>query len=410
MNEKKIRAGLLGERLGHSFSPAIHGMLADYSYELFEIPQKELSDFLSGNRFDALNVTIPYKQAVIPYLAGLSDRAARIGAVNTIAKKENGELWGDNTDYDGLGATIDDLGLSLAGKKVVILGSGGASRMAQVLTEDRGADVIVVSRSGENNYQNLALHADAALLINATPVGMYPKNGETPLSLEVFSALEAVIDLIYNPAKTALLLEAEKKCIPYRNGLLMLVSQAKAAAEIFTNTAISDTVVGDIAKKMAFQTQNIILIGMPGCGKTTLGKLLAAELGRPFADADAEIEKRAGRTIPTIFKEEGEAAFRALETAVLTELGSESGLVIATGGGVVTRPENYPLLKQNGMLLFLDIPPAGLPITGRPLSATKTPEALYAERLLLYRAFADQIIPVSRDISENLARIKEAIL
>lgn len=410
MSNKILRTGLLGEHLSHSFSPQIHSYLADYEYRLIELAPEELGPFLQKGDFDALNVTIPYKKDVIPYMAALSDTAKRIGAVNTIVKQPDGRLLGYNTDYDGLSDMIDALRTSLSGKKVLVLGSGGASRTAVTVATYRGARaVVVVSRRGEDNYDNLHRHADAEIIINATPVGMYPHNGEAPLSLTAFPRLEAVFDLIYNPARTALLMEAEARGIPCQNGLLMLVSQARRASELFQNCEISRTVSGDIAKKMQFDAENIILIGMPGCGKSTLGKLLAEYLGRPFFDADAELVRAAGKSIPDIFREEGEEGFRLRETETLAALGKKSGCVIATGGGAVTRERNYSLLHQNGKILFLDVFPDELPTAGRPLSQAKTPQVLYRERLPLYRRFADMTVPVCRDIAENMKRIKEAL-
>lgn len=408
--KKQLRAGLIGSHLSHSFSPQIHAALADYEYRLFELEASELGIFLTKHDFDALNVTAPYKKDVIPYLARLSDAAARIGAVNTIVREQDGSLSGYNTDYDGLTDLIHDLGVPFANKKVLVLGSGGASRTAVTVATDMGAGaVVVISRSGEDHYGNLEKHRDAAIIINTTPVGMYPHNGEAPLSLSHFPRLEAVIDVIYNPARTALLQEAQARGIPCRNGLLMLVSQARRAAELFLQTTLPATLSQKIAADMARKAENIILIGMPGCGKTTLGKLLAKELGRTFADADALLEKEAGLTIPEIFQREGEAGFRAREAAVLKKLGCEKGQVIATGGGCVTVAENYPSLHQNGRILFLDCDPKGLPTEGRPLSSARSPEILYRERLPLYQKFADITVGVTRDVEENLKRIKEAL-
>lgn len=408
--EKRLKAGLIGEHLSHSYSPEIHGMLAEYEYRLIELPPEGVGPFLLARDFDALNVTIPYKQDVIPYLDRLSDTARRIGAVNTIVREEDNTLSGYNTDYDGLLDTINDLGVSLAGEKVLVLGSGGASKTAVAVATDLGAsDVIVISRRGENNYGNLERHADARVIINATPVGMYPKTGNAPVSLDLFPHLEAVVDLIYNPLKTALLMDAEARGIPCRNGLLMLVSQARRASELFCGTAIPREVCKKITAAITRDTENVILIGMPGCGKTTLGKLLAKELGRPFVDADEVLTEAAGCSIPDIFKAEGEAGFRKRESAVLLELGSKKGQVIATGGGCVTVAENYGHLHQNGRLLFLDTPPEGLATAGRPLSLSRSPEALYRERLPLYRQFADVTVSITKDVEKNLKAIKEAL-
>lgn len=406
----KIRAGLIGGKLGHSFSPRIHAAFADYPYDLIELEEEAVGAFLQKGEFDALNVTIPYKKTVMPYLAEISAEARRIGAVNTILRRPDGSLVGHNTDYAGFSDTVRDCGVTLSGKKVVILGSGGASRTAITVASDMGArEVVVISRSGANNYENIDRHADAEILVNATPVGMYPHNGIAPVSLEGFPKLEAVFDMIYNPARTELLLQAEARGIPYRNGLLMLVSQARRAVELFLDTKIDDRKVKTVTEAIARDTENIILIGMPGCGKSTLGKLIATQTGREFVDCDAEIVRAAGKPIPEIFAEEGEEGFRAHETAALAEFAKKSGLVIATGGGVVTRARNYPLMHQNGRILFLDIRPDELPTDGRPLSKQKTPAVLYAERLPLYRKMADEIIPINRSIDENMQRIMEVL-
>ncbi|MBQ2773580.1 MAG: shikimate kinase [Clostridia bacterium] len=409
--KKQLRAGLIGAHLSHSFSPQIHRALADYEYRLIELERDDVGAFLTGHEFDALNVTAPYKKDVIPYLARLSDTAARIGAVNTIVREQDGSLTGYNTDYEGLTDLIMDLGVPLADKKVLVLGSGGASRTALTVATDMGAkSVVVISRSGEDHYGNLDKHSDAAIIINTTPVGMYPNTKEAPLSLSHFPQLEAVIDLIYNPARTALLQDAAARGIPCRNGLLMLVSQARRAAELFLGTTVSRTLSKKIAANMTKETENIVLIGMPGCGKSTLGKLLAKTLGRTFVDADDALVKEARLPIPEIFRQEGEAGFRKRESKILEALGREKGQVIATGGGCVTVAENYFSLRQNGKILFLDIDPKGLPTDGRPLSSTRSPEVLYRERLPLYKKFADVTITVTRDINENLKRIKEALI
>lgn len=411
ISDTKIRAGLIGKKLGHSFSPRIHAAFADYPYDLIELQEEQLGNFLKSCPYDALNVTIPYKKDVMPYLAEISPEAQRIGAVNTILRRPDGTLIGHNTDYAGFSDLVRDCGVSLKGKKVLVLGSGGASRTAVTVSTDQGArEVVVISRSGENNYGNIHLHADAEILVNATPVGMYPHNGNAPLDLESLPRLEAVLDMIYNPARTALLLQAEQKGIPHRNGLLMLVSQARRAIELFLDTKIDDRDVKIVTGAIAKETENIILIGMPGCGKSTLGKRIAQQLGREFVDCDAEIIKAAGASIPEIFAQEGESGFRARETAVLAEMTKKSGAVIATGGGVVTQEHNYPLMHQNGKILFLDIGPDQLPTEGRPLSQKKSPAVLYAERLPLYKKMADVILPIGRDIEENTATILEALL
>ena len=412
MDSKKMtrRAGLLGARLGHSFSPQIHALLGDYEYKLYELEENALGDFLKARAFDALNVTIPYKKTVIPYLDALSPRAAHIGAVNTVIRRPDGTLYGDNTDYDGLDYMIAARGISLTGKKVLILGSGGASLTAQAVVADQGGLGVVISRGGENNYENLDRHRDARVIINATPVGMYPHNDGKPFSLAPFPHLEAVFDLIYNPLRTRLLQEAEARDIVAENGLSMLVAQAHRAAELFWSEALPKGLIEEIRTHLTATQENIILIGMPGCGKSTLGRLLADALGKKFLDADDELVRQTGKSIPDIFATEGEDAFRRLETETLARLTRETGTVIATGGGVVTRPENEALLRQNGRVVFLDIPPTGLSVAGRPLSQAHTPEALYRKRLPLYRKMADITVPITRDVQSNLARIKEMLL
>lgn len=405
-----IKAGLLGEHLSHSFSPRIHAALADYSYDLIEVAPDALARFVAEGAYDAFNVTIPYKKAIMPYLAEITPVAARIGAVNTVVRRKDGTLVGHNTDVAGFCDLVASLGVSLAGKKVLVLGSGGASRTAVTVATDAGARaVVVISRSGEDNYTNIDRHADAEILINATPVGMYPNNGATPLSLDALPHLEAVFDMIYNPAKTKLLQDAAARGIPHANGLLMLVSQARRAAEFFLTATIADSEVEHITRMLARDTENIVLIGMPGCGKSTLGRLLANKLDKRFVDCDSEIERLADMPIPEIFSKFGEEHFRALETEVVSSLGRESGLVIATGGGVVTRARNIPHLSQNGRIVFLDTPPDALPIAGRPLSQQKTPAVLYAERLPLYRAAADVTVAITRDIEDNMKKIEEAL-
>ena len=405
-----MKAGLLGEHLTHSFSPRIHASLADYSYGLFEVAPENLANFLTTTDLDAFNVTIPYKKAVMPYLDEITPVAERIGAVNTVVRRKDGRLVGHNTDVAGFADLVASLGVSLTDKKVVILGSGGASRTAVTVATDAGARAtVVISRNGPDNYQNLEKHQDAEILINATPVGMYPNTGVSPVSLGAFPHLEAVFDMIYNPATTKLLADAKAAGIPACNGLLMLVSQARRAAEFFLDAQIADGEVTRITAAIARDTENIVLIGMPGCGKSTLGKLLAEKLGKKFVDCDEELVKMAGRSIPTIFAEDGEEHFRALETEVVKALGKESGLVLATGGGVVTRARNLPHLSQNGRVVFLDTPPDALPTDGRPLSAKKSPAVLYAERLPLYRAAADITVAITRDIESNLQKIEEAL-
>lgn len=396
--------GLLGRTLGHSYSPQIHSMLGNYTYQLFEKEPDEVENFLKSGNFDGLNVTIPYKQTVIPFLDELSPVAQALGAVNTIVRRD-GKLIGHNTDFFGFQELVRASGLKMAEKKVLVLGTGGASKPVTAVLRELGAQVISISRSGDDNYDNLSRHADASVIVNTTPVGMYPKNGAAPLSLDGFLNLEGVLDIIFNPARTQLMLEAESRGLTAMGGLRMLVAQAKESSEWFTATAIPQGKIDEIFHALTCQMENIILIGMPGCGKTTIGGMLGKALGRTVVDADEKIVTMAGMSIPEIFARDGEEGFRQLETQVLSDLGKQSGLVIATGGGCVTRQENYPLLHQNGKLFWLRRDIAMLPTDGRPLSQKQSLDAMYALREPLYTAFADHVIDNNGTPEETVARI-----
>ena len=399
--------GLLGERLGHSFSPQIHRDLAGYDYQLLPTPPEAVEDLFARRAFQGLNVTIPYKRTVMPLCDEIDPRAAAIGAVNTVVNR-NGRLTGYNTDIDGFLYMARRAGVDMAGKKVVILGSGGTSRTARAAAGELGArEIVTVSRHGEDNYQNLSRHADAQVLVNTTPVGMYPNWGQSPVSLESFPALEGVLDVVYNPLRTALLLQAEERGLPRSCGLPMLVAQAKRAAELFTGRNIDDSRTEAVLHGLRGQLTNIVLIGMPGCGKTTVGRALAGKLGRTFVDLDEEIVRRAGMSIPEIFAREGEAGFRGRESALVREFGEHTGLVVSTGGGVVTRRENYIPLKQNGLLLHLRRDPAALPTDGRPLSQATAPEELWRRRAPLYAAFADGEIDNNGTLAGTLEQIEK---
>lgn len=384
-----MKCGLLGRKLGHSYSPAIHALLGNYEYNLYEKEPEELEDFLRNGDWDGINVTMPYKQAVIPYLDSVTDIACQAGAVNTILRRDR-KLIGTNTDYWGFLSMLEKSGLSPAGKKCLVLGSGGASKVVQAVLRSQEAQVIVISRTGENNYENLSRHADAAIIVNTTPVGMYPNTGISPVDLDLFPQLGCVLDVIYNPARTQLLLDAEERGIVAMNGLWMLISQAMYAVHFIAPKMPREVQIEDIYPIMKTQMENMILIGMPGCGKSTIGHLLAEKTGKTFVDTDAEIEKLAQKTIPRIFAEDGEAAFRDWETQVLADFGKRSGLIIATGGGCVTKPHNNPLLHQNGTCFWLQRDVDKLPTAGRPLSTDLT--AMYRTRAPLYAQFADHII------------------
>ena len=404
-----MRCGLLGQHLGHSYSPPIHHELFDYEYKLYEKEPEELEAFLTGKDFDGLNVTIPYKKAVIPYLDELSPTASTIGSVNTIVNR-GGRLYGYNTDAFGFTWMIQKSGVETAGKKALVFGSGGAAVTICYVLKNLGAEPLVISRHGENTYDNLDKHRDAKLLVNSTPLGMYPDVGASPCDLSLFDRLDGVFDAVYNPARTAFLLQAEALGIPYANGFSMLVAQAKQSCEFFTGSAIDDAEIDRIDKLLSLQMQNIVLIGMPGCGKSAVGRALAASLNRPFFDADTEIETRAGCSIPEIFAKQGEAAFRKLESEVLADLGKRSGSVIATGGGSVTRSENYPSLHQNGQIVWLTRPLDLLPTNGRPVSQANSLESLLAARAPLYERFSDAVISNTGSIDDCVHAIKETIL
>ena len=384
-----MQCGLLGRVLGHSYSPQIHGYLGSYAYDLFEKEPEELADFLKNGDFTGLNVTIPYKKTVLPFLDELSPTAREMGCVNTIVRREDGSLYGHNSDFFGFQSLVRHSGIAVDGRKALVLGSGGASCTAVKALEALGAKPVVISRSGENNYQNLWLHKDASIIVNTTPVGMYPGTGAAPLDLGVFPHLEGVLDVIYNPARTRLLLDAEGLGIPNENGLWMLIAQAKESAEYFTGETLRDSVIEAIYRKLRGQMQNLVLIGMPGCGKSTIGAALAEKLNRPLVDADERIVSLAGKSIPEIFAQDGEAVFRAWETKALEETGKQSGLILATGGGCVTREENYSLLHQNGVIVYLKRDISLLPKDGRPLSQKNSLDAMYQTRRPLYEAYAD---------------------
>ncbi len=402
-----MKTGLLGRRLGHSYSPQIHAHLGDYSYELFEREPEEVEAFLRHGDFQAINVTIPYKKTVMPYCR-LTETAKYMGSVNTIIRQPDGSLLGHNTDYFGFTSMVLRSGLDPRGKKCLVLGSGGASVTCVAVLKEMGAEVIVISRTGEYNYGNLHLHADASIICNTTPVGMFPHNGESPIDLDLFPHLEGVLDVIYNPTRTQLLLDAQKRGLKNCNGLWMLVAQAKEAAEWFRQEQLPDSLIEDVYRKMQKQMENIILIGMPGCGKSSVGQALAEAMGKRFVDADAELVKIYETSIPDIFAKEGEAGFREKETAVLSELGKQSGLVIATGGGAVTQERNYRLLHQNGRIFWLKRDLEKLPTDGRPLSQANPLTALFEARKDLYEAFADCIIDNNGTPEDSLSAILTA--
>lgn len=383
------RCGLLGEKLGHSYSPFIHNMLGDYSYEIFERSPESVEDFIKNGDWNGLNVTIPYKKTVFPFMDKIGDFAQKTGSINVIVRKPDGTLYGDNTDVYGFIKLVELSKIDVSGKKTLVLGNGGAATAVIVGLKELGAVPVIISRSGEFNYNNLELNYDAEVIVNTTPVGMYPNTGKAPLDLAPFKNLKGVIDIIYNPARPELLLQAERLGIPCISGLYMLVAQAKKAAEIFTGKEIDDNKTDEIFHAMIRRLQNIVLIGMPGCGKSTIAREITECTDRALFDADDEIEKTAGMSPAQIIKEKGEDEFRRIESSVLLELGKKSGAVIATGGGAVVRAENYDYLHQNGIIVWLRRDLSLLPSNGRPLSQQKGLERLFEERAPLYEKFAD---------------------
>ncbi len=395
-----MQCGLLGKKLGHSYSPAIHNMLASYDYALFEKQEDEIAAFLREESWSGLNVTIPYKRAVVPFMDCVSETVKKTGSINTIVRWENGELYGENTDVFGFLALVRHAGVDVAGRKALILGSGGASASARVALESLGAQTVIISRTGENNYENLEMHADARLVVNTTPVGMYPETGKAPLDLRRLPQLEGVLDIIYNPARTALLLQAEQLGLAYANGLYMLVAQAKRSAELFSGKQIADSEISRITRELAVSMQNIVLIGMPGCGKSTIAEALGKRTGREVVDSDAEIFRKTGLKPSQIILEQGEAAFRDLECEVLAELGKKHRRIISTGGGSVLREENYNFLHQNGVIVWIKRPLSCLSLEDRPLSQNCDLQALYDTREPRYRRFADLAIENCRSIDD----------
>jgi len=406
-----MRFGLLGRKLGHSYSPQIHSLLGNYEYPLYEKEPEEIEEFMTSDSFDGMNVTIPYKETVIPYMSQLSETAKKIGSVNTVKRLPDGKLYGDNTDYYGFSYMLDSAGFDVKDKKVIVLGNGGASKTVVCVCSDKGAkEVTVISRRSEtDNYNNISKHSNADYIINTTPVGMYPNNGESPIDLGIFTDCKGVADLIYNPSKTQLLLDAEKLSIPYVNGLTMLCAQAVKAAEIFTNQSFIKNKATEITQKLEQQMLNIVLVGMPGCGKSTAAKSLAEILGREVIDTDELIKTNEGREIPEIFKTDGEEYFRNAETTAVKFAGKQSGKIIATGGGAILSDENKDALRQNSVVIFLKRDISQLDTEGRPLSINNPLEEMYKKRLPHYEAVCDITVDIAADKQETATRILKGL-
>ena len=403
----KTPFGLIGCPLGHSISPQIHTALGNPDYSLYPLEPEEIKDFLVDTRILGLNVTIPYKRTVIPFCASLDPAAEAIGSVNTLVRQPDGAWKGYNTDAFGLRQMMRAAGLSFAGQDVLVLGNGGVSRTVQAVAgQDGAASVTVLSRSGAHSYADLPqFYPISTLIVNATPVGMYPNAGEMLADPAKFSRLRGVAELIYNPARTALMQRARSCGIPCAGGLTMLVAQAKAAAELFSGRRIADDMIAQIGSKMQQDAENIVLIGMPGSGKTVIGEALGVLTGRRVIDTDAEIVKAAGKPIPEIFAESGEAEFRRLETEAVRRAGAERGIILVTGGGVVTRAENAEPLRSNGKIYQICRPTAELSRDGRPLSQGADLEQMAAARMPLYRALADCEIENNRTPQDAAAAV-----
>lgn len=403
--------GLIGRKLGHSYSPQIHAILGDYKYDLFEMEEEDVEVFLKKREFDAINVTIPYKKTVMPFLDKIDDAALKIGSVNTVVKEKDGTLTGYNTDYYGFTYMLKKGGIDVNGKKVLVLGDGGASVTVQSVIRDLGAkEIVVASLFTEPHYDQLDPHFDSQVIINATPVGMYPKNLETLVNLDNFTCLEGVADVIYNPERTQIILDAQRRGIKTVSGLYMLSAQAKKAAEHFFGTQFDESVIDEIVKRLSFELTNIILVGMPGCGKTTIGTYLAEHYGRQLVDTDALITAKAGKPIPQIFEEQGEAGFRKIEAEVVREVGKEKELIIATGGGVIVTPENHDALRQNGTVIFINRDINILPTDGRPLSQQNKLSDMFQKRLPLYRSICHHEVDGNGSVEEVAERIMRLFL
>ena len=402
--------GLLGKTLKHSFSPQIHKILSGYDYDLIEINEDGLEKFVKSGKYDGFNITIPYKKEIIKYLDVVDETAKKIGAVNTVVKKD-GKLLGYNTDWFGMEYALKKAGINLSNKKVLILGSGGTSNTANFVANHLGArEVLIVSRKGEINYQNCYKQADAEIIINTTPVGMFPNNYASPIDLTKFTKLEGVFDAVYNPDMTLLTFSANELGVKNANGLTMLVAQAKMASELFTDSAINNDKIDKAVEIIRKQNLNIVLIGMAGVGKSTIAKELSKKLCRPFVDTDSLIEQKENRKISDIFAESGEDYFRKIESEVLREVGRKTGKIIATGGGIVERKENHFYLKQNGIIFNLVRDIEKLDRTNRPLSTDiDAVKKLFDKRKEKYIEYSDYTIDNNGDINQTIEKIMEKL-
>ena len=401
------RYGLLGEKLSHSLSPELHKLYGDENYELFEVEKSKLAEFVKKKEFDGLNVTVPHKKSVMPLLSKTSELARRVGCVNTVVKDQNGKLIGYNTDVFGFEFLLDFYKIDVSGKNCAILGNGGGSAAVKAALTNRKAAKI--ETFGRLDTRKADKRPGFDILINATPVGMYPNNGEAPVDLALFEGVTTVIDIIYNPIKTKLLLDAEKLGIKAVNGLIMLAAQGKRSRELFDGSAIDDGTIKDVADKLGAKMQNIVLIGMPGAGKTSVGRTLAEKLGKRFIDLDETIEKLYGKKPESIIRLHGEREFRRTERVAAAWAGKFTGAVIATGGGVVTVDENFGSLSQNGKIVYVKRDLNKLAVEGRPLSAGKSVETLFSEREKLYESWKDIEVDNNGSIDETVSEIIKKI-
>lgn len=411
-----MKYGLIGKPLGHSFSREIHALIADYDYRLFEIDEDELPRFFQERDFSGINVTIPYKQAVIPFLDEISDEAKKIGAVNTIVKKE-GKLFGFNTDFFGMRALIKSTGLDLENKTVLILGTGGTSKTAVEVSKSLGAKKIVkVSRKKSSDTvtydETYEKYSGADVIINTTPVGMFPNADKTPVDVKKFKKLQGVIDAVYNPLRTNFVLNAESIGAKGRGGLYMLVAQAVYASALFLDKPADESVIDKTYARILKEKRNIVLCGMPSSGKTTVGKEIAKVFGKKFIDTDDVVVEKRNESISDIFEKYGEGEFRKEERLAIEELSKENGLVIATGGGAVLDENNVRALRRNGVILFLDRSLENLVATAdRPLSSdTEKLKNLFEKRYDVYKSCADAVIPADGEIADVVEKIKGVLL
>lgn len=399
---------LIGEKLSHSFSKEIHSAFGEYCYDLKEVAKDDVASFVKKCELDGFNVTIPYKKTIMPFLDEISDVAKNIGAVNTVVVKD-GKKYGYNTDFYGFEYLLKHSDIKFDNNKVVILGSGGTSRTVQTVAKAHNArEIIVVSRDGENNYDNLSKHFDAEVIVNTTPVGMFPNNYDTLVDISNFKNLTGVVDVIYNPMMTKLLYDAKKRKINYSNGLPMLVAQAKYSRDLFMGNKADDSIIAEILINLRGKLANILLIGMPGSGKTSVGAEIANRLDRKFYDTDAMIIERNGKSIMEVFAERGEDFFRQVESETMLEIGKHNGIVIATGGGIVKTDVNDFAMQQNSFVVYIDRDIDRLARNGRPLSKDMNSlEQIYNERKSKYHTWSDFVVPNDKSINDCVKKIME---